>query len=189
MKILLEILITLVIIFVFLSQSRQQNVSTSGLRLMYPSQNRVYVLPSSYVDFASVNQKNNVSSIFIQSYVVGSSDLLELGNRLTSKGLEEQEDAVVTYYHDSLHGLPMACFLYSPYRREDITVLAIGTYHYEQWPCGTKLRITGPPGTISVVRSDSCPGCGKHYLDLSEAGMVAVCGELGKCRVKIERIP
>ena len=56
------------------------------------------------------------------------------------------------------------------------------------WSCGTRFLLTGPAGTIRVIRQDSCPGCGPRDIDLSEAGFERVCGPLsvGRCDIAIE---
>ena len=74
------------------------------------------------------------------------------------------------------------------YDTADPTIVAVSPDRYESWPCGTRLRVTGPAGTQDVVRTDSCPGCTGNWLDLSEAGHERVCG-VGTCEITIEVLP
>jgi hypothetical protein len=55
-------------------------------------------------------------------------------------------------------------------------------------PCGSPLRICGPTGCIEGgVREDSCPQCWGDWVDLSTAGIAAVCGpEVSSCNVSVE---
>jgi hypothetical protein len=38
---------------------------------------------------------------------------------------------------------------------------------------------------LVVIRQDSCPGCGLNTIDLSEAGLTAICPGSGNCPVTI----
>ena len=84
-----------------------------------------------------------------------------------------------THYGESYTGLPLGCGVgkYSP---SDSSIVAIGPIESVDWPCGTHLLITGPAGRLEVVVKDACPGCDDygtpHFIDLSEAGNLAVCG-------------
>lgn len=94
----------------------------------------------------------------------------------------------VTHYGESFNGLPMACG--GTYWSRDLSIAAVAyPSRNSDWPCGTPLQVSGPNGSIRVVRTDSCPGCHANQLDLSEAGMYAVCGYLGRCPVWIEVLP
>ena len=88
-----------------------------------------------------------------------------------------------THYGESYQGQTMGCG--GTYDTADPTIVAVSPDRYESWPCGTRLRVTGPAGTVDVIRTDSCPGCSGNWLDLSEAGHARVCG-LGTCDVTIE---
>ncbi len=91
----------------------------------------------------------------------------------------------VTHYGESYNGLTMGCG--GIYWSWDTTIVAIPyPGRHAEWPCGTRFRITGPTGTIDAVRTDACPGCHRNQLDLSESGMLTVCGYLGRCPVYIE---
>jgi hypothetical protein len=75
----------------------------------------------------------------------------------------------------------------APYRSADASIVAVGPERYREWPCGTALRVSGPAGSIVVVRQDACPGCSANHVDLSEAGIETVCGlGAGRCAVLIE---
>lgn len=78
-------------------------------------------------------------------------------------------------------------FCFGRYSSYDETILAVGYDRDALYPCGTELIITGPAGSISVVRSDTCGGCHQYNMvDLSEAGHAKVCG-IGTCTVTITR--
>ena len=88
-----------------------------------------------------------------------------------------------THYGESYQGQTMGCG--GTYDTADPTIVAVSPDRYESWPCGTRLRVTGPAGQQDVVRTDSCPGCTGNWLDLSEAGFARVCG-VGTCEITIE---
>ena len=90
-----------------------------------------------------------------------------------------------THYGESYHGQTMGCG--GAYDTNNTAIVAVSPDRYADWPCGTEMRVTGPAGSIVVVRTDSCPGCSGNHIDLSEAGFVAVCGPLasGTCRVEL----
>ena len=92
----------------------------------------------------------------------------------------------VTHYGIGFQGSQMGCPGSGVYDTNDTTIVAVGPSQYQQWPCGTGFYISGPNGSIWATRQDSCPGCGTNHLDLSEAGMLTVCGYLGRCPVWIE---
>ncbi len=92
----------------------------------------------------------------------------------------------VTHYGTSYEGKLMGCAPRQAYRSSDMSIVAVGPMHYREWPCGTRMRVSGPSGSIVVTRTDACPGCGRYHLDLSEAGIMATCGQLGRCPVTIE---
>lgn len=93
----------------------------------------------------------------------------------------------VTHYGQSFNGQTMGCPPYDEYWGWNTSIAAVGPSRYQEWPCGTAFTITGPAGTIRVVRQDSCPSCSGTHIDLSEAGFESVCGPLsiGRCRVTI----
>jgi len=73
------------------------------------------------------------------------------------------------------------------YSSEDETIAAVGPAHDAEWPCGADLRICGPAGCAVVQRKDGCPGCSAYVIDLSEAGVLKVCGPgSGVCRARIQ---
>jgi hypothetical protein len=118
-----------------------------------------------------------------------------------------------TYTDCGYAGQPLGCGggVYDPY---DPTIVAVGPARYAEWPCGVQLQVCARglevprmgsgekgPGAfakqgrdemsvvrcITVVRHDSCPGCGPYLIDLSEAAFEIVCGDLerGVCAVSI----
>lgn len=77
------------------------------------------------------------------------------------------------------------------YSSDDNTILAVSPARYQQWPCGTQLIITGPANPLDplvVVRQDACPGCHPNTVDLSEAGVLIVCGGIHSCQVTIQKL-
>lgn len=79
--------------------------------------------------------------------------------------------------------------LYDP---TDTTIIAVDPSLYSIYPCGASLIVVAPTGNYVIGhRVDSCPGCKKNQIDLSEAGITQLCG--GPCDIieglKIERYP
>lgn len=74
------------------------------------------------------------------------------------------------------------------YHSSDRQIAAVPPSRYSTWPCGTPLQVCGAAGCIRVIRMDACPGCDAAgvIIDLSEAGIEAVCGQLGRCQVSVE---
>lgn len=94
----------------------------------------------------------------------------------------------VTHYGEQFNGQTMACGGIYSSDRLDIAAVAYPSRTYE-WPCGTRFVVSGPAGVLEVQRTDSCPGCASNQLDLSESGMLRVCGYLGRCDVEIGVLP
>ncbi|KPM34201.1 hypothetical protein AK830_g12370 [Neonectria ditissima] len=46
-------------------------------------------------------------------------------------------------------------------------------------PCGRRIRVTGPAGSVDVVVVDRCGGCGYDDLDLSPVAFQQAVGDLG----------
>ena len=90
-----------------------------------------------------------------------------------------------THYGESYQGQTMGCG--GTYDTNNTAIVAISPDRYADWPCGTKMKISGPSGSVFVERTDACPGCSGNHIDLSEAGFIAVCGSLaaGTCGVDI----
>ena len=82
----------------------------------------------------------------------------------------------------------MGCSGAGVYRSADPTILAAGPAYYAAWPCFTRLRVCGAAGCVDARRVDSCPGCLGAWVDLSEAGIIAVCGQYGRCNVSVEEV-
>lgn len=93
-----------------------------------------------------------------------------------------------TAYHDSFTNKKMGCTGAGPYLPTDISIIAVGPAMYDQFPCGTKIEVCGPKGCLSGVRKDTCPGCLAYHVDLSRAGLTAVCGP-NTCDVRLRRLP
>ena len=93
-----------------------------------------------------------------------------------------------THYGESYEGLRMGCPGAGVYRGSDPGIVAVSPSRYSEWPCGQRLLVVGPRGSIYVTRQDACPGCDKHgwpeMIDLSEAGHAIVCGR-GTCVVEV----
>ena len=93
-----------------------------------------------------------------------------------------------THYGESYQGGVLGCGT-GYYDTGDADILAVGPSRYEEWPCGTKLRVCGPAGCITATRHDACPGCSPNVLDLSEAGNELVCGiPPHTCRVTLQLV-
>jgi expansin (peptidoglycan-binding protein) len=93
-----------------------------------------------------------------------------------------------THYGESYQGGVLGCGT-GYYDTEDPEIVAVGPSRYEEWPCGTKLRVCGPGGCLTVTRHDACPGCSSNVLDLSEAGNRLVCGDPPHtCRATVQAI-
>lgn len=90
-----------------------------------------------------------------------------------------------TRYADSLEGNTMACG--GVFDQTNTFVVAVGYAYDTAWKCGTQLEVCGPAGCINGVRTDTCPGCAGAHIDLSRAGLNAVCGNQSGCNVVITR--
>jgi hypothetical protein len=63
----------------------------------------------------------------------------------------------------------------------------VGPNMYTDFPCGTPIEVCGPKGCINGIRKDACPGCAAYQVDLSTAGLTAVCGP-NSCAVRVRRL-
>jgi hypothetical protein len=91
-----------------------------------------------------------------------------------------------THYGVSYQGGVLGCGT-GYYDTDNPDIVAVGPSRYEEWPCGTMLRVCGPAGCATVTRHDACPGCSANVLDLSEAGNKLVCGDPPHtCRATIQ---
>ncbi len=99
--------------------------------------------------------------------------------------IEAQEVRNATHYGESYNGSGMSC-TGRLYYSSDLTLVALSYADKAIYPCGTPLIIRGPYGQIEVTVTDTCPGC-TNQVDLSEAGITAVCGGLGSCQVTISQ--
>lgn len=106
--------------------------------------------------------------------------------------LQQSTTMSATHYGTSYQGRQMACVRGDTYQSNDPTIAAVGpTYRYSIWPCGTQLHIQGPAGEQLVVVRDYCPGCSNYYpekIDLSEAGVLQVCGGIHSCTVQVTQL-
>jgi LysM repeat protein len=93
-----------------------------------------------------------------------------------------------TSYADYFTGRMMGCMGAGPYSPTDVSIIAVGPAMHAQFPCGTKIEVCGPKGCLTGVRKDSCPGCLAYHVDLSKAGLAAVCGPTS-CDVRVRRLP
>lgn len=75
------------------------------------------------------------------------------------------------------------------YSSSNTSIVAVSPTRYADWPCGTVFEVCGVSGCIFGTRHDACPGCAANHLDLSEAGITAVCGQLGTCTIRFRIIP
>jgi len=96
----------------------------------------------------------------------------------------QAQEFTATHYGESYNGQRMGCG--GIYYSSDTTIAAVGYPYVAAYPCGTALELEGPDGrTLTVIRQDTCPGCGSGLIDLSEAGIIQVCGSLGSCTVRV----
>lgn len=92
-----------------------------------------------------------------------------------------------TYYHPSLAGNRMGCMNAGWYNPSDPSVAAVGRGFVLGYACGQPITIVGPAGVLTVTQTDTCGGCGPTHIDLSEAGIVAVCGGKHSCSIQLGR--
>ncbi|HEU0075912.1 MAG TPA: hypothetical protein VFS30_18085 [Dehalococcoidia bacterium] len=96
------------------------------------------------------------------------------------------DDAWVTHYGESFNGQALGCDA-TPYASDNASIVAVGASRDAEWPCGTILRVCGPGGCLVAQRADGCPGCGPYHVDLSEEGLLLVCGPgSGVCQARVE---
>lgn len=95
-------------------------------------------------------------------------------------------DAKADEEYQSLEGMEMSCG--GVFHRTDPTVVAVSSAMDETWPCGTTLEVCGAGGCVTAQRSDLCPGCADAQIDMSRAGVKAVCGNQTGCPVQIRRV-
>lgn len=93
------------------------------------------------------------------------------------------ESGRATHYGVSYQGQNMGCAGAGRYDTNNPYILAVSPALYASVPCGTYVTITGPAGSLTTPRTDSCPGCTRNLLDLSEAGSTIVCGRPSTCNV------
>jgi hypothetical protein len=105
-----------------------------------------------------------------------------------SPGVVRLGDAIkgiVTHYGASYQGSTLACG--GAYDTDDPSIIAVGYGRGAAMPCGTYIQVCGPGGCIVGQRQDTCPGCGPFVIDLSEAGIAAVCGDgAGRCEATFQ---
>lgn len=96
------------------------------------------------------------------------------------------DEIYVTHYGASFNGQALGCDA-NPYSSDDGSIVAVGPERDAEWPCGTILHVCGPGGCIVAERVDGCPGCGAYHVDLSEEGLLLVCGPgSGVCKASLE---
>jgi expansin (peptidoglycan-binding protein) len=92
----------------------------------------------------------------------------------------EQKTGIATYY--DADGSGNCSFDKSP---NDMDVVALNFPEYaDSAACGSCIHVKGPSGEVTVRVTDSCPGCEKGHLDLSEQAFAKIAA-LEKGRVDI----
>lgn len=110
-----------------------------------------------------------------------------LGDELEAERYGPTIPSRITFYGPGYDARPMGCG--GTYWASDPTIAAVGPSRYAAWPCGTELEISGPAGTIRVVRRDSCPGCAADMVDLSDGANELVCGvPRHTCRAEVREV-
>ncbi len=104
----------------------------------------------------------------------------------TDQGTDGLISAHATRYADSLEGNTMACG--GIFDQDNTFIIAVSLNYDKTWPCGTQLEVCGPASCIIGVRTDTCPGCPGADIDMSRAGLQAVCDNQGGCSVVIRRL-
>jgi hypothetical protein len=79
-------------------------------------------------------------------------------------------------YAEALAGHTLGCDGYGDYNPDDPSIVAVGWDLVDTFPCDAGMKICGPGGCILAIRQDTCPGCAGADVDLSRAGIEAVCG-------------
>jgi hypothetical protein len=75
------------------------------------------------------------------------------------------------------------------YVSADPTIVAVSLRLQGEFTCGAFMQICGTLGCIVALRQDTCPGCSRDVIDLSEAGIGAVCGvNTSTCDVTVQRM-
>ena len=96
-------------------------------------------------------------------------------------------EGIATHYGAGYAGQSMACGGF--YASDDASISAVSLARDREWECGVHLDVCGLYGCLRVVRQDSCPGCDKDHIDLSEAGITFVCGDQADvCDVTIQAL-
>lgn len=97
-------------------------------------------------------------------------------------------DGKATHYGEAYNGATLGCGT-GTYSSSNVSIVAVSPSRYADWPCGTVFEVCGASGCIHGTRHDACPGCTSNHLDLSEAGITAVCGGLGTCQIHFRVLP
>jgi hypothetical protein len=92
-----------------------------------------------------------------------------------------------THYGEAYNGSPLACG--GVYSSGDPSIVAVSLRLQGELPCGAFMQVCGVLGCIVAQRQDTCPGCVRTLIDLSEAGIAAVCGvNTSTCAVTVQKM-
>lgn len=95
------------------------------------------------------------------------------------------DEGLAQNYGPAYQGQPLGCAGAGLYDTTNVGIVAVGPSDALSWPCYTVLLVCGEYGCVTAQRLDYCPACHPGVIDMSEAGLVAVCGSLRRCPVQI----
>lgn len=105
------------------------------------------------------------------------------GDAETSPNLVARASGDITWFHPGLG----AC---GKTNGDNDLIVAVSAGLYDsQKPCGRRMRVKGPKGSVDVTVVDRCGGCAYNDVDLSPAAFKKAVGNLGLGRKKVKNPP